>query len=327
MQHYNELLIEPWQQLGYDVVYQPSCLVPPYDEQCWNIRFPEVQWTDRTLIIMHCQDFLTVRDQGCAEIDQIEKHFGEHSNRVIIVHWDLGLDHCYPGPCHLVHFPTHSYEIINRLKIEPYWSIWQGFRDQSRDRTWQCLNGTERAHRRCVYSWLRDFPGGVVNLGRTAPLPENDYRGSYVWDEHAWDLNERNFILLSWLYFRTRINIVTETIYSGDVGIISEKTLYAFLAGQIPIVIGHRGIVAQCRGLGFDMFDDIVDTSYDTLPDHERWQAALELNKHLLIHPPDMESLTTRMASQTQWVLTWPRRMIWRYHQRVLDINDFLTKP
>jgi hypothetical protein len=173
---------------------------------------------------------------------------------------------------------------------------------------------------------LQGFPGGIANLGRTAPLPQDDYCGSYVWNEHAWDLNERNFILLSWLYFRTRVNVVTETIYTGDVGIISEKSLYAFLAGQIPIVIGHRGIVKQCQDLGFDMFDDIVDTSYDDLPDHERWLAALQLNRSLLIDPPHPKIIRDRLDVQRAWVLNWPRRMIWQYQKRVTNINNFLTK-
>ena len=79
------------------------------------------------------------------------------------------------------------------------------------------------------------------------------------------------------------VNIVTETEYDTTPGIISEKTLMAFAAQQIPIVIGHQGIVQHCKELGFDMFDDLVDTSYDVLPNESRAEQALLRNRDLIM--------------------------------------------
>jgi hypothetical protein len=50
---------------------------------------------------------------------------------------------------------------------------------------------------------------------------------------------------------------------SSDRIFFTEKTAKAFLMNQIPLMIAAPGMVQVLRGLGFDMFDDIVDHSYD----------------------------------------------------------------
>jgi hypothetical protein len=61
-----------------------------------------------------------------------------------------------------------------------------------------------------------------------------------------------------------------------DETFITEKTWKVFTAGQIPVIIGPRGLVQRLRLLGFDMFDDIVDHSYDTADDSVRVFKAIE---------------------------------------------------
>ncbi len=50
---------------------------------------------------------------------------------------------------------------------------------------------------------------------------------------------------------------------SSDRIFFTEKTAKAFLMNQIPILIAAPGMVQMLRNLEFDMFDDIVDHSYD----------------------------------------------------------------
>lgn len=50
---------------------------------------------------------------------------------------------------------------------------------------------------------------------------------------------------------------------SSDRIFFTEKTAKAFLMNQIPILIAAPGMVQVLRNLKFDMFDDIVDHSYD----------------------------------------------------------------
>ena len=309
--HYDNLFPETFEQLGFDVVYQPTCLQSPYDARGWPLRFPQVDWTDRTVVIMHCQDFVSIDSTGrCPEIQAIEQHFGERANQVVIVHWNYDLKSVYSGPCHLIHFPTHSYEIMMRLQQPPYLN-WQKRFQSERTRNWQCLNGAAKPHRVCVHNMVKTFSGGISSLGNIDPLPYDAYHDVMEWEPGVHDLNEGNFIRLSWLYSTTKINIVTETQYAETPGIITEKTLFALLAGQIPIVIGYPGIVEHCRLLGFDMFDDLVDTSYDTLHDTYRWSEALIRNKELLVNTPDLTPYADRLGAQQEYVLTkWPQKLI-----------------
>ena len=72
-------------------------------------------------------------------------------------------------------------------------------------------------------------------------------------------------------------NVVTESAYESiDPTVdavaqnspgITEKTFKAFILGQIPIFIAPMGTVQCTRELGFDVFDDIVDHSYDNIED------------------------------------------------------------
>lgn len=77
----------------------------------------------------------------------------------------------------------------------------------------------------------------------------------------------------------------------------------ALLAEQIPIVVGYPGIVADCKELGFDMFDDVVDTSYDYLPNDIRAIKAVELNQDLLQGRIDLAPYRERLQNQRAFLL------------------------
>ena len=75
------------------------------------------------------------------------------------------------------------------------------------------------------------------------------------------------------------------------------------LAEQIPIVIGYPGIVQDCIELGFDMFTDIVDVSYDYLSNAQRIQLALELNQDLILGKIDLAPYRERLRAQREFLL------------------------
>jgi len=312
--HYNELFTNSFRNLGYDVVYQPSCLINNYDQQCWPINFPEVNWTDRTLVVMHCQDFVSIKNDISPELQLIEDHFGKRSNQVVVIHWNLNLHKVYTGPLRLIHFPTHSYELLLNLREEK--SNWSGNFNKPRTKIYQCLNGIPRRHRVRVVDHLQkhyDIVGKFISLGDRITLPEYDY-STYFGCE-----NETNWYRLQYVYSNTSINIVTETQYTECPGIISEKTLFAFLAQQVPIVIGYKGIVDDCESLGFDMFRDIVDTSYDHQTDTNRWRNALDFNRKLItgkIPVPDVEQ---RLQNNLETVLKLPDTLVERFVNTVQE--------
>jgi len=308
--HYNSLFINTFQNLNFSVVYQPSCLQQPYNQQCWPIQYPKVAWSNNTIVIMHCQDFVSTQNQRCLELVAIEQHFGVWSDRVIVIHWNYNLQSVYTGPLRLIYFPTHSYELL--INLGNTFSDWSKQLHTPRQYIWQSLNGLPRPHRRSVVKKLKQYSMGILSLGTEIPLDNYDYSTYFGCD------NETNWQRLLPVYGNCDVNIVTETQYTECPGIISEKTLMCFLALQIPIVIGYKGIVDHCRQLGFDMFDDLVDNSYDQLDNYIRWKQALESNHRLLTNKINRLKLSDRLLANQQHALNWPSRMRSNFEQQAV---------
>jgi hypothetical protein len=326
---FNRVFTTPWNDLGYDVVFQHCCQIPNYrgengpgsSENGWPIRWPEdLIWLDNTIVIMQCFDFLTVsRDGVCLELMEMERYFGDRARQVMVIHWDIDLGKYYHGPLNLVYFPCHSYELMHHINQRA--DQWEQALSGPRNLRWQCLNGRVNPMRCWVATEMQKYPNGIVSLGDYIPLEIYPYRDRFGVE------NEDNWLRLLPIYSNCDVNIVTETIYHNPLGIITEKTQMAFLAKQIPIVIGYRGIVDHCEQLGFDMFRDIVDTSYDWLPDDERWLAAIDLNRHLITDGINREALRSRLEKNQEWVRWgWNEKILNDYHARVLELDDFLTK-
>ena len=79
------------------------------------------------------------------------------------------------------------------------------------------------------------------------------------------------------------VSLVTEPVFYERETIITEKTLMAMWGGTIPIWVGGWRIADWLRAQGFDTFDDLVDHSYQSLPDPaERVRCAVANNLAVL---------------------------------------------
>lgn len=294
-----------FRESGSRVQIDWNCFQPPYDAaQGWPLRLPEVDWGEIDWLVLMFQDFVTMHDGVCLELQQVEHRYGEHCDRVIVLHWPYGMHRYYRGPINLVHFNVHEYMILWHLRDRI--SEWQQIWNTSKTRAWQCLNGRRCPHRLWITQHLdSSWTGGTLSLGDIIPLsgyPYSTYRGTS---------NEDNWMRLLSVYGQHLFNIVTETQYDQRPGIITEKTIFALLAAQIPIVIGYQGIVQDCQDLGFDMFTDVVDTSYDDLPNDQRWRAALDLNRELVHDYQLPDKIQYRLREQARWLLLeWPQSHI-----------------
>jgi len=161
-----------------------------------------------------------------------------------------------------------------------------------------CLNAILKTHRKNEYDYLTTLRVPSVI---TSSLTINDYNfPSY--DEYNWD-NVENYISLLNVYRTSTVNIITESLYKEPIGIITEKTLFAFASLQLPILIAHKGAVADAESYGFDMFRDIIDHSYDTLPNNIRWKSAIDLNMHILNGDFNYENLQERLKKNQEYLL------------------------
>lgn len=196
---------------------------------------------------------------------------------------------------------------------------------------WVCLCRLPRKHRviaLCVLFGL-DVTGGHTSIGehsfnnksfddwynRDLDLPENIlYSLRAGWqkfishstfiDSNTYNVpsnhNALNFDLnLKHIYSSCAVEIVLETTCFNRGQFISEKYLNSIYGCNFPILIGNTGTIAYLRNHGFDVFDDVIDHSYDLEPDPIlRIYKAIENNKRLLLD---------RDFSLTQWRNCQPR--------------------
>ena len=117
---------------------------------------------------------------------------------------------------------------------------------------------------------------------------------SFLWnDERNFeeDYNQSTYAnhnKLTEIYKNSAINIINESKYSSEIfsipyTFISEKTFRALAFPRPFIVIGQRHTLRNLQKMGFRTFSDIIDESYDDLPDSERMdkiqQIILDLSK------------------------------------------------
>ena len=100
---------------------------------------------------------------------------------------------------------------------------------------------------------------------------------------------------------------------------ITEKTLMAILHGTVPIIVGVPGAIKLCKDLGFDMYDGIIDNSYDAVLDNnERFEKIMYMveNKSAEKHLDKLRTLLPTRVLRNQLLLT--NRQYW--FDRIRDI-------
>jgi len=88
---------------------------------------------------------------------------------------------------------------------------------------------------------------------------------------------------LNHIISHSAISLITESVRFQKGAIFSEKTMYACLGMTFPIWVGGYNQASEWKNMGFDIFDDVIDHSYqnyNTL--FERCYYAFEKNLHLL---------------------------------------------
>jgi hypothetical protein len=96
--------------------------------------------------------------------------------------------------------------------------------------------------------------------------------------------NLTNFtVALQHKYVNSYVEFVSETSYNEKSFNITEKTLHFIYGCNYPIIISSPGTVKFLRSMGIDMFDDVIDHSYDDIEDPaERIKQAIDRNISVL---------------------------------------------
>jgi hypothetical protein len=120
--------------------------------------------------------------------------------------------------------------------------------------------------------------------------------------------NAQNYkaFLKSNLFESSCVSLITEPAFYERETIVTEKTLMAIWGGTLPIWVGGWGTADWMRSAGFDVFDDVIDHSYqwmsdpydrcyhaiydnlDILQDHARTQQLIIANQARFRHNLDL---------------------------------------
>jgi len=144
---------------------------------------------------------------------------------------------------------------------------------------WEFANGTENVQQIINLGFKKIFAdrNKLANNEQTYPtVPGTEIVAYYS--------NAQNFqTYLRHTYSNSLIEFVSESLYEKEYGSITEKYLNNIYGYNFPIIIAVPGAVKFLRSLGFDMFDDVVDHSYDDIDDDlKRIESAVQSNMHLI---------------------------------------------
>ena len=116
-----------------------------------------------------------------------------------------------------------------------------------------------------------------------------DSKHSRQSDDNFYDIvgtnnNVENFDrFLRKFYQHSLVEIVNETTFLDPGIFVTEKFLNSVYGYNLPIILSNAGSVDYLRSAGFDMFDDVIDHSYDLVENPvDRVFALIEQNKNLL---------------------------------------------
>lgn len=95
--------------------------------------------------------------------------------------------------------------------------------------------------------------------------------------------NFNNFLNIRALYDNIALSFITEPTFYENSFALTEKTLHAYLSGHMVIWPAGWECARLAKALGFDVFDDILDHSYQYIDNPiDRTIQALELNKNVI---------------------------------------------
>jgi hypothetical protein len=120
---------------------------------------------------------------------------------------------------------------------------------------------------------------------------------------------------LSKYYRETFVEFVAETSYTEECFLITEKTANSILGCCFPIWISSCRTVEFLRSTGMDVFDDIVDHSYDKIEDPaERLYRAVSDNLELLTDTDRTKKLWQQNRHRFLRNVEYFRKDLWNFY-------------
>lgn len=139
------------------------------------------------------------------------------------------------------------------------------------DRLFLCLNRRPTTHKCVMIDEI--FRRNLQELGKISWLKRdgksNNYNFKYFDNQLLTLDTDYNFdyfnISRSSLYQNCLIDLVVET--SVDIKDISEKTWFSIIYKRPPLVFGHVGLHQTLKDMGFELYEELFDYSFDSESD------------------------------------------------------------
>ncbi len=118
-------------------------------------------------------------------------------------------------------------------------------------------------------------------------------------------------------YQNTFVEIITETSYTERCYLLTEKTLNSIYGMNFPILLSGCGAVKLLREMGMDMFDDILDHSYDSIDNPiDRMYNALEKNKKVLTDIDYIKQQWKVCKPRFEKNVVWAKTTMYEFYER-----------
>ncbi len=191
-------------------------------------------------------------------------------------------------------FVLGNYQQNESKNIINWWSYWQmagyhyyknfHFKSQvtSFDKTYICLNRRARLHRCLLMDELAK--NNLIDKGYVSwhnktnadgnkphfnyPFKYFDGKSRYLddlYDNITTPWQQEGYSILGDFYYKGFLNVISETTFE-DIPYISEKTAYATLHEKPYLLLGCPKIHKKQTDLGYVLYDEIFDYSFDESP-------------------------------------------------------------
>lgn len=154
-----------------------------------------------------------------------------------------------------------------------------------------------------VFNFIRNQPAESIDVNIL--LEKGFNADNNVMKSFSFDVGNDPRLFTPWghglgaLISKTAVSLITETVGAYKSAMFTEKTLWAMMALNFPIWVGGYKQAELFKNLGFDVFDDVIDHSYQYKDNFiDRCNLALELNRDILTDLELAKSLRLRVMDR-----------------------------